>query len=112
MAILGTLLKKGITLRESLEQLYSSPFDLQKRELQNLLIHCQQTRFGEYYGFKRILQFFKRDKDAFYWSFKDEVPVFDYDTIYDQWWSRSKDGEEDACYPGKVKYFALSSFLS
>ena len=31
MAILGTLLKKGIRLREMMEQEYTSPFDLQKK---------------------------------------------------------------------------------
>jgi hypothetical protein len=36
MAILGTLLKKGIRLREMLEQDYTSPFDLQKKELKEL----------------------------------------------------------------------------
>ncbi len=31
MAILGTLLKKGVHLREMMEQEYTSPFDLQKK---------------------------------------------------------------------------------
>ena len=43
MAILGTLLKKGIRLREMLEQEYTSPFDLQKKELKELLITASQT---------------------------------------------------------------------
>ena len=32
MAILGTLLKKGIRIREMLEEEYTSPFDLQKAD--------------------------------------------------------------------------------
>mgnify|MGYP003513047187 FL=1 len=47
MAILGTLLKKGIRLREMLEQEYTSPFDLQKKELKELLITASQTEFGK-----------------------------------------------------------------
>ena len=51
MAILGTLLKKGIRLREMMEQEYTSPFDLQKRELKELLIAANQTEFGKHYDF-------------------------------------------------------------
>ena len=43
LAILGTLLKKGIRIREMLEQEYTSPFDLQKKELKELLITASPT---------------------------------------------------------------------
>ncbi|MEQ9467113.1 MAG: GH3 auxin-responsive promoter family protein [Ekhidna sp.] len=112
MAILGTLLKKGITLRESLEQLYTSPLDLQKQELRNLLIHCQGTKFGQAYAFPKILSSFKQGKDDFYQSYKREVPIFDYDKIYAEWWHLAKEGKQDVCWPGKIKYFALSSGTS
>ncbi len=113
MAILGTLLKKGITLRESLEQLYSSPIDLQKQELRNLLINTQLTKFGQTYDFTRILQFFKgNDNNKFYQAFKENVPIFDYKELFDQWWHLAKEGERDICWPGAIKYFALSSGTS
>lgn len=113
MAILGTLLKKGIMLRESLAQLYTSPLDLQKQELRDLLIHCQFTKFGSEYNFTKILSSFKvDDKDHFYEVFKKQIPIFDYDTIYHQWWCKAKAGEKDVCWPGKIKYFALSSGTS
>ncbi|MEO1253557.1 MAG: GH3 auxin-responsive promoter family protein [Bacteroidota bacterium] len=112
MAILGTLLKKGIMLRESLEQLYTSPLDLQKQELRNLLIHCQDTKFGKTYAFDRILASFKNGQDDFYDSFKTQIPIFDYNKIYGEWWNRTKKGEKDVSWPGKIKYFALSSGTS
>ena len=113
MAILGTLLKRGITLRESLEQQYTSPLDLQKHELRKLLINSKQTRFGETYDFGRILKTFKRGRvDQFYTEYVEKIPVFDYDKIFDEWWYKAKDGEQDVCYPGKIKYFALSSGTS
>lgn len=113
MAILGTLLKKGIMLRESLEQLYTSPLDLQKQELRNLLINCQFTKIGSEYNFTEILSSFKvDDKDRFYESFKEKIPIFDYDKIYDRWWHMAKEGTKDVCWPGKIKYFALSSGTS
>lgn len=113
MAILGTLLKKGIILRESLEQQFTSPFDLQKQELRKLMIHSQHTAFGKHFGFHEMLKLFKRQTgDQFYQEFKSKVPVYDYDRIYDAWWHLSKEGKKDVCYPGKVKYFALSSGTS
>lgn len=112
MAILGTLLKKGIMLRESLEQLYTSPLDLQKQELRNLLIQSQSTKFGHYYSFNSILNSFKKDKDQFYKEFIKNVPIHDYDKIFDDWWYLAKEGQKDVCWPGKIKYFALSSGTS
>lgn len=112
MAILGTLLKKGIMVRESLEQLYTSPLDLQKQELRNLLIHCQSTKLGQAYKFDQILTSFKGNRDLFYQTFKDNIPIFDYDKIYDKWWHLAKEGQKDVCWPGKIKYFALSSGTS
>ena len=112
MAILGTLLKKGIMLRESLEQLYTSPLDLQKQELRNLLIHCQATKFGQAHSFNDILTSFKGEKDQFYQVFTKKIPIYDYDKIYRDWWHLAKNGQRDVCWPGKIKYFALSSGTS
>ena len=82
-------------LRESLEQLYSSPIDLQKQELRNLLIHTQLTKFGKAYNFTKILKSFKgNDNDTFYEEFKKNVPVFDYDKIYNEWWHLIKEGKK------------------
>ncbi len=66
MAILGTLLKKGIKLRENLEQEYTSPFELQKKELKELLITASQTEFGKYYDFPTLLGHFRRSPKDFY----------------------------------------------
>lgn len=113
MAILGTLLKKGITLRESLEQLYASPIDLQKQTLRNLLIHTRQTHFGQAYNFTSILKSFTGDdNNRFYKKFMRNVPVFDYNRIFEEWWCQAKEGKSNICWPGKIKYFALSSGTS
>ena len=64
MAILGTLLKRGIKLRENLEQEYSSPFELQKHELKELLITATHSEFGRYYNFQEILRNFRRGAAA------------------------------------------------
>ena len=110
MAILAKLLKKGIGLRESLDQHYSSPIELQKLELKKLLIAARNTMFGKSNYFETILNGFKiQDPDSFYQFFKSNIPIYDYDKIYGEWWYKSRDGEKNVCWPGKVKYFALSS---
>lgn len=112
MAILGTLLKKGIKLRENLEQEYTSPFELQKKELKEMMITASQTEFGKYYDFHRILEQFRKGHRDFYSAYKDSVPIHDYNKIYKDWWQLALKGAKNICWPGRVKYFALSSGTS
>ncbi len=112
MAILGTLLKKGIKLRENLEQEYTSPFELQKKELKELMITASQTEFGKYYDFHPILEQFRRGHRDFYSAYKESVPIHDYNKIYKDWWQLALKGAKNICWPGRVKYFALSSGTS
>jgi hypothetical protein len=112
MAILGTLLKKGIRLREMMEQDYTSPFDLQKKELKELLIAASQTDFGKYYNFQDILHAFRKGDKDFYRIFKRNIPIHTYNKIYNDWWKLSLRGVKNVCWPGRIKYFALSSGTS
>ena len=79
MAILGNLLKKGIRLREMMEQEYTSPFDLQKKELRELLLTANQTEFGKYYNFPDILRSFRAGNRDFHSEFKKNIPIHDYE---------------------------------
>jgi len=112
MAILGTLLKKGIRLRESLEQEYSSPLELQKQELQKLLIRTRKTQIGRKYGFREILSRFRSQGDDFYRAFAEAVPIYDYNKIYEEWWHKLQKGEQSVTWPKAIRYFALSSGTS
>ena len=113
MPILGTILKKGIKLRETLEQDYTSPYDLQKKELSKLLISARDTQFGRAHDFFSILEQFRSYQPyAFFEKFKSDVPVHDYNKINERWWYRIRNGEQDVCWPGKTKFFALSSGTS
>src|SRR5262245_31263510 len=111
MAILGTLLKRGIKLRENLDLEYSTPFELQKRELKELLLTASNTEFGKYYSFPEMLGHFRRGPKEFYKRFK-EIPLHDYNKIYKDWWQLALKGAKNVCWPGRVKYFALSSGTS
>ncbi|MEQ8927794.1 MAG: GH3 auxin-responsive promoter family protein [Fulvivirga sp.] len=113
MPILGTLLKRGIRIRESLEQDYTNPYDLQKTELKQLLISASQTQFGKHYSFSEILNQFKSNNTkAFFEAFKEHIPIHNYNKMYNEWWYKSKNEQKDVTWPGKVKYFALSSGTS
>ncbi len=112
MAIIGTLLKKGIKIRETLEQEYSNASELQKAELQKLLIHARGTEFGAHYKFNQILKGFKTSDQQYYELFKKQIPIFDYNKIHDEWWYKCLEGKGNVCWPGRVKYFALSSGTS
>lgn len=111
MAILGTLLKRSIKLRENLEQEYSSPFELQKNVLRDLLITASDTEIGRYYDFSGILRHFRRGPKGFYRHFQ-QIPIHDYNKIYKDWWQLSLKGVKNICWPGRMKYFALSSGTS
>jgi len=113
MPLLGTLLNKGIKLTQVIEQETISPYELQRKELKKLLKKAKNTQFGRKYGFDSILKNFKKsNQESFYKKYREQVPVYNYNKIYDEWWHKSKAGENDVCWPGIIKYFALSSGTS
>lgn len=112
MAILGTLLKKGVRLREMMEQEYTSPFDLQKKELKELLMEAGRTEFGKYYNFQDILKSFRKGEKEFHKVFRQNIPIHTYNKMYADWWKLSLKGGKDIAWPGRTKYFALSSGTS
>jgi len=79
----------------------------QMRVLKKILKKAKHTLFGQNYRFDEILNSRHPGK-----KFQELVPVFDYNSIYQQWWCRTLEGQTDVCWPGKIKYFALSSGTS
>lgn len=113
MNLLGTLLNRGIKIRKIIELDTLTPFELQRKELKKLIRKSRLTSFGFAHSFVEILlQFKSSNKEKFYNYYCRRVPVFNYNKIYKEWWQRSKEGESDVCWPGTVKYFALSSGTS
>ena len=103
MAILGSIIKSAIELRDKVTA-GASPVEEQQKVLQNLLETAANTAFGKYYGFSRILAAKDMPK-----AFSDAVPYFDYHKMKAEWWDRTIEGLEDIAWPGKPSYFALSS---
>ena len=72
-----------------------------------LLNKAKHTAFGQYYHFNDILE--AEDPIT---AFQKLVPIHDYDEIFSKWWHRTLNGESNICWPGHIKYFALSSGTS
>lgn len=79
----------------------------QLRVLKKLLKKARFTEFGQKYRFDEALLSRHTGK-----SFQELVPVHDYNKIYDNWWKKTLDGTPDVTWPGKIKYYALSSGTS
>jgi len=107
MALLGSILKQAIDFRKSIPQLPKNANRTQARTLRKLLSRAEYTAFGEQYNFSKILN----EKDIIK-AFQQNVPTHDYNKIFRRWWYRSLNGEPFICWPGRVKYFALSSGTS
>ncbi|MCB0777787.1 MAG: GH3 auxin-responsive promoter family protein, partial [Chitinophagaceae bacterium] len=83
------------------------PRSQQIRVLKKLLKKARFTEFGQQYRFDDILLSKHPGK-----KFQELVPVHDYNKIYEEWWKKTLDGVPDVTWPGKIKYYALSSGTS
>jgi len=107
MPILGSLIKAGIEIRDKIAFDRLTPIQHQQRELKKLMRVAQFTLFGQHYRFTDML-----DKRNFMKHFRNTVPIHDYNSIFSKWWNKCLHEEENVCWPGRVKYFALSSGTS
>jgi len=109
MPIVGNLIKRGLTLGAKIEQRQGSPqpIQYQRKTLKRLIKKSVPTAFGQYYNFKDILK-----SDELINAFQANIPIHDYDKMYDKWWNMTLNGVENVSWKGKIKYFALSSGTS
>lgn len=105
MALIDLQLPKSLAKALRLPQ--KSPRRQQLKVLRKLLRKARFTEFGQQYRFDEILMSKHPGK-----KFQEMVPHFDYNKIYNGWWNKSLKGQADVCWPGKIKYYALSSGTS
>lgn len=105
MALIEIKLPKTITKALGLPE--NNTRRQQLKVLKKLLRKAQFTEFGQQYRFDEILLSKHIGK-----KFQELVPTYNYDSIYNQWWQRTLEGIPDVCWPGKIKYYALSSGTS
>ena len=113
MAVLGRLLKGSIKFTSKIQAIRKvKPAKWQKKTFTKLISKARYTQFGEAFNFEEMLSsaIFEDEKE-FYTKFKKNVPIYDYNKIYQEWWYKARLGEKNVCWPGKVKYFALSAVL-
>lgn len=79
----------------------------QLRVLKKLLSRARFTEFGQKFCFDEILMSKHSGK-----KFQELVPIYTYNSIYKEWWHKTLEGKADVCWPGKIKYYALSSGTS
>jgi hypothetical protein len=108
MALLGSLVSRSLKIRKKFTPPVASGITYQRHTLKQLLEQGQYTAFGKHYGFDDILA----QEVDFVKAFRERVPFHTYNEMYAEWWHRCIAGEENVTWPGKVKYFALSSGTS
>ncbi|MFO7723090.1 MAG: GH3 auxin-responsive promoter family protein [Bacteroidales bacterium] len=113
MPLLGSIIKKAIEFRgiKPLEivkvRRRGTAYGQQVKMLEKLLKKSINTAFGDHYNFGKLLD--SKDLVA---AFQQTVPVHDYNSIFSHWWYRQLNGESFVTWPGKVRYYALSSGTS
>ncbi len=85
----------------------SPPRRQQVKVLKKLMRKSRFTEFGQRFLFDKILLSKHPGK-----MFQKVVPTYDYNKIFDEWWRLALDGKPDVCWPGVIKFFALSSGTS
>jgi hypothetical protein len=106
MPILGSIIKGAIDIRSRIPA-RKNVYKQQVKQLHKLIGKAQFTDFGIQYNFSEMSLL----EDPIR-MFQKTVPIFDYQSLFDAWWHRALKGERDICWPGKIKYFALSSGTS
>ncbi|MEP7232202.1 MAG: GH3 auxin-responsive promoter family protein [Ginsengibacter sp.] len=100
-----------LKLPDSISRLLNLPASSPKRQqlkvLKRLLRKSRFTEFGQKFLFDKILMSRHPGK-----TFQKIVPTYNYSKIFHEWWHRALDGKPDVCWPGIIKFFALSSGTS
>lgn len=108
MELLGGIIKEATKLvyNKQKSQVDDSPTAIQEQHqlLYNMLLHANLTDFGIVHGFNEIL-----GDPQFACSFSKKIPLTNYEMFYDRWLQHTLEGKSNVIWPGKIKYFALSS---
>lgn len=108
MAVVGTILQEILKFTKNRrEKRVVLNAHLQDQTLRKLVRKAQFTQFGQKNDFSRLLKTRNITK-----YFRQNVPYYDYNSLYKEWWHKTIAGEENVTWPGRTKYFALTSGTS
>jgi len=103
MSLLQNLLDKSKNFQFIRNVSVKRGHEWQVKTLRKLLEKAQFTEFGKAYHFNDSLA-----SSDIVNSFKNTVPAGDYLKML-PWWERSRNGEPNITWPGKIEFFAVSS---
>lgn len=104
MELLGKIIKETTKVGYKIQQRRLKEFNLQQQTLNYLLTRAQDTKFGQQFRFKAMLK-----QDDVELAFKTLIPITDYNSFFENWLSKSIEGQKNVVWPGKTKFYALSS---
>jgi phenylacetate-coenzyme A ligase PaaK-like adenylate-forming protein len=104
MKIIGRLIKKTTEIGFKRINRKQLSYQHQLNTLTELLSKAQHTEFGFFCDFKTLL----KSKDSVS-KFQSHIPIMDYEEFHTRWLHHTIAGKSDCTWPGKIKYFALSS---
>jgi hypothetical protein len=109
MAVVGSLLNNVVRKKSAnYRRKTAIGQDVQEKTLIKLLARAKNTQFGKANGFEEMLESADPVK-----AFQEKVPIYHYEKLYKEWWHKLLSGEQkNVCWPGKVKYFGLTSGTS
>jgi len=109
MAVVGALLNNVVKKKSAnFKRKQTTGQEAQLKTIKKLLSRARNTQIGKTYGFEEILS-----ADDPVKAFQQKVPIYYYEKIYNEWWHKLLSGEQrNVCWPGKVKYFGLTSGTS
>lgn len=104
MPIIGKLIKKSTEISYRKNQNKGKEYTIQIETLQALVEYAKNTQFGLVHNFHTFLP----DQDLVQ-GFQQAVPITDYEEFYEKWLIKSIAGEKNHTWPGRIKFYALSS---
>jgi hypothetical protein len=103
----GALIKGGLSISRRMFVEPSDEYTSQIKTLRSLLRQAEDTEFGRYFNFDKLSESKNILED-----YRNTVPIFTYDKINDEWWSKAREGKSNVAWPSKIQYYALSSGTS
>jgi hypothetical protein len=107
MAIVGSILHGVIVAKKNNLEKKQLNFNVQKETLYKLINKAKNTTFGKDNHFHELI-----DNPDFVHSFQKFVPIYNYESLFSKYWNQLLEGKADVTWPGKVKYFGLTSGTS
>jgi acyl-CoA synthetase (AMP-forming)/AMP-acid ligase II len=104
MPIIGKLIQRSTAISFKRISRVSADYKQQLEALRQNIEVAKKTNFGLHHSFATLLQ-----KSDLVSRYQQSVPITEYDEYCAKWLQATIDGKKDHIWPGRIKYFALSS---